>query len=428
MGPRHPRTSVLPDATGARPGPVCQAQAVSDVPVDPFAPEHRADPHPVYHRLRSESPVQFSAENDSFLCTRWEDCNAVLGDGTFSANPANARRDVPEDSTSLRDQLAETGDVNTLLFLDPPDHTRIRRVFHRLFTPRAVERLRTFAQAIVDERLDQLLGAGQFDVVHDFGFHLPVTIISELVGVPEADREMLGPWSADASRSLDGDLLIPEELQVCMVAFMQLLNYFNELIEERSAHRGDDLLSHLLDLRDEGAVLSDEELRANLILLFVAGHETTTNLIGNGMWALLHHRDQWDRLVADPGMAPSAVEEVLRFDGPVHLTGRIATVGTEVGGVAVEPGQSVITLLAAANRDPAVFPDPDRLDIGRADNHHLTFSRGAHYCLGASLARLEGQVAFEALARRAPDLEVVEAPHYREHFILRGLEALHVRS
>ena len=395
---------------------------------DPFAPEHRADPHPIYHRLRTESPVHFFEESDSFLCTRWEDCNAVLSDAGFSSNPAMARRDVPEDSTSLRDQLAATGDVNTLLFLDPPDHTRIRRIFHRLFTPRAVERLRRHAETIVDQRLDELLGAGPFDMVHDFGFHLPVTIISELVGVPEADREMLGPWSADASRSLDGDLLTTEELEVCMMAFMQLLNYFNGLIDERSTHRGDDLLSHLLTLRDEGAVLSDEELRANIILLFVAGHETTTNLIGNGAWALLNHRDQWDRLIADPDLAPSAVEEVLRYDGPVHLTGRIATVETEVGGVVVEPGQSVTTLLAAANRDPAVFPDPDRFDIGRPDNHHLTFSHGAHYCLGASLARLEGQVALEALARRAPDLRVVEPPQYREHFILRGLEALHVEA
>lgn len=400
---------------------------MNDLPDDPFAPEHRADPHPIYHRFRAEDPVRFSEDTDTFLCTRWEDCNAVLGDATFSANPANARRVVPEDSTSLRDQLADTGDVNTLLFLDPPDHTRIRRVFHRLFTPRAVERLRHHAESIVDQRLDQLLEAGTFDVVHDFGFHLPVTIISELVGVPEADREMLGPWSAEASRSLDGDLLTPEELDVCMMAFMQLLNYFNGLIEERSAHRGDDLLSHLLTLREEGAVLSDEELRANIILLFVAGHETTTNLIGNGVWALLEHRDQWDRLVADPGLAPSAVEEILRFDGPVHLTGRIATAESDVGGNRVEPGQSVITLLAAANRDPAAFPDPDRFDIGRTENHHLTFSHGAHYCLGASLARLEGQVALQALARRAPDLQVITEPHYREHFILRGLEELQVQ-
>jgi hypothetical protein len=400
---------------------------VSDAIDDPFAPEYRADPHPIYHRLRADTPVRFFEESDSFLCTRWVDCNTVLGDASFSSNPANARRVVPDDSTSLRDQLAATDDVSTLLFIDPPDHTRIRRVFHRLFTPRAVERLRHHAESIVDRRLDQLVEGGTFDVVHDFGFHLPVTIISELVGVPEADREMLGPWSAEASRSLDGDLLTPEELDVCMMAFMQLLNYFNGLIEERSAHRGDDLLSHLLTLREEGEVLSDEELRANIILLFVAGHETTTNLIGNGVWALLKHRDQWERLVADPGLAPSAVEEILRFDGPVHLTGRIAMADTDVGGVRVEPGQSVTTLLAAANRDPAVFPDPDRFDIGRTQNHHLTFSHGAHYCLGASLARLEGQVALEALVRRAPDVEVLAEPRYREHFILRGLEELQVQ-
>ncbi len=396
--------------------------------IDPFAPEYRADPHPVYHRLRAESPVRYNADGDNWLCTRWSDCYDILGNSTFSANPANARAPVAEDSTSLRDQLAQTGDVNTLLFLDPPDHTRIRRIFHRLFTPRAVERLRTSAESIVNGRLDELLGAGSFDVVHDLGFHLPVTIIGDLVGVPEADREMLGPWSADASRSLDGDLLTPEELDVCLVAFMQLLNYFNGLIEERTANRGDDLLSHLLNLRDEGAVLSDEELRANLILLFVAGHETTTNLIGNGVWALLDHRDQWQRLIDRPDLIGSAVEEILRFDGPVHLTGRIATEPTEVGGHLVEPGQSVVTLLAAANRDPERFDDPDRFDISREDNHHLTFSHGAHHCLGASLARLEGQVALSALAARAPDIQVEAEPHYREHFILRGLEELRVTA
>jgi cytochrome P450 len=226
---------------------------------------------------------------------------------------------------------------------------------------------------------------------------------------------------------LDGDL-DQDTIQRGLLAFMSLINYLNGIFEERRANPRDDLLSALLAAEEAGDKLSEEELRSTVSLLFVAGHETTTNLIGNGTVALLRQRHEWDRLVADPSLAPGAVEEVLRYDGPVHLTGRTATQPTQIGDVLVEPGQGVVTLLAAANRDPERFPDPDRLDITRPDNHHLTFSHGIHYCLGAALARLEGQEVFKALSQRFPTLDLAEEPVHREHFVLRGYQAVQVRA
>jgi cytochrome P450 len=211
-----------------------------------------------------------------------------------------------------------------------------------------------------------------------------------------------------------------------MLAMMQLLNYLNQLFDERRAHPGDDLISGLIAAEEQGDRLSEEELRSIVLLLFVAGHETTMNLIGNGTWALLGHPDQLGRLRDDPSLIGSCVEELLRFDGPVHLTGRVATCDLEVAGRTIPHGQAVVTLLAAANRDPAQYDEPDRLDIGRADNRHLTFSHGIHYCLGAALARAEGQVAIGSLVRRFPKIEATETPTYREHFVLRGLDSLQV--
>jgi cytochrome P450 len=272
--------------------------------------------------------------------------------------------------------------------------------------------------------LDQVDPTG-FDLIAGLGYPLPVTVICELLGIPAEDQHLFGPWSSDASRMLDADL-DPATTQRGLLAFMQLVNYLNAIFDERRAHPRDDLLSALLAAEEAGDKLSEEELRTTVVLLFVAGHETTTNLIGNGTVALLRQRDQWERLVADPSLAPGAVEEVLRFDGPVHVTARTATVDTRIGDVVVEPGQGLVTLLAAANRDPARFPDPDRLDITRSDSHHLTFSQGAHYCLGAALARLEGQEVFTALPQRFPDLELTEEPVHRDHFVLRGYQAVHV--
>src|SRR5690606_12082762 len=321
---------------------------------------------------------------------------------------------------------AGDGRVPSMLFMDPPDHTRLRKLVSKAFTPRTAERLRPHVAELVDGLLDQVDPAG-FDLIESLGYPLPVTVICELLGIPTQDQGMFGPWSSAVSRMLDADL-DEATIQAGVVAFVELMSYLDGILEERRANPRDDLLSGLIAAEEAGDRLTEEELRSTVLLLFVAGHETTTNLIGNGITALLRHRDQWERLVADPSLAPGAVEEVLRFDGPVHLTGRTATVECEVAGVTVTPGQGLLTLIAAANRDPARFPDPDRLDITRPNPHHLAFSHGIHYCLGAALARLEGQEAFKALATRFPHLELAEEPVHREHFVLRGYQAVHLRA
>lgn len=383
-------------------------------------PEEWADPHPHYHRMRTATPIMAVPEWDEFVFTRWEDCERILRDPTMSSDPSKRRLEVP---------FMDFGGMerpSSMLMMDPPDHTRLRKLVSKAFTPRTVEQLRPHVAELVTGMLDEVDPSG-FDLISGLGFPLPVTVICEMLGVPADDRHLFGPWSSDASRMLDGDL-DDATIQRGIMAFMHLVNYLNGIFDERRAAPRDDLLSALLAAEEEGDRLSEEELRSTVVLLFVAGHETTMNLIGNGTVAMLRQRDQWERLVDDPSLAAGAVEECLRFDGPVHLTGRTATVPSVVGGVEIEPGQGLVTLLAAANRDPARFPDPDRLDITRPDNQHLTFSHGIHYCLGAALARLEGQEVFKAMAQRFPTLELIEEPVHREHFVLRGYQAVQVAA
>jgi len=382
-------------------------------------PEQWPDPHPHYHRMREATPILSVPEWDEYVFTRFADCERILRDPTMSSDPANRRMELP---------ILEFGEgmdrPRSMLMMDAPDHTRLRKLVSKAFTPRTMERLRAHVAELTEGMLDDVDPAG-FDLISAVGFPLPVTVICELLGIPAEDRHLFGPWSSDASRMLDVDL-DDATIQRGVMAFMQLVNYLNGIFEERRAAPRDDLLSGLLAAEEEGDRLSEEELRSTVVLLFVAGHETTMNLIGNGTVALLRQRDQWERLVNDPALASGAVEEVLRFDGPVHLTARTATVPFQVGDVTVEPGQGLVTLLAAANRDPARFANPDRLDIARTDSHHLTFSQGAHYCLGAALARIEGQEVFKALVGRFPSLDLTTEPVHREHFVLRGYQAVHV--
>jgi len=393
-----------------------------------FTPEVRSNPHPVYHRLRAEAPIAHSAINDdSWVLTRYADCEAVLRDTRWSSNPKHrtAPPPGPGGTVDFRSATSETG-ANVLLFLDPPDHTRLRKLVNKAFTPRTVERLRPRIAEVVDGILDTAAERGELDIVADLGFMLPVTVICELMGVPVDDHHLFGPWSSDATRMLDG-VLDEDTAMKGINAFMQIIGYFNDLYEDRRRNPRDDLLTALVQAEEEGDRLTEEELRSMTVLIFIAGHETTMNLIGNGMKALLEQRDQFDRLRHDPGLAPTAIEELLRYDGPVHITGRIASEPLEIGGRQFAPGEQVALLLAAANRDPAQFPDPDRLDITRANGPHLTFSHGIHYCLGASLARLEGQIAIPSLVQRFPNMAVISDPvEYRDHFVLRGLRELRV--
>jgi cytochrome P450 len=390
-----------------------------------FSPDARRDPHPLYHRIRSEQPIAYNPEMDDWLLTRWADCEAVLRDPKWSSNPEH--RGDQRFNGPVTQEFADMN-VRTLLFLDPPDHTRLRRLVSKAFTPRRIEQLREHVREITETLLADVQPGEPFDAISTLAYPLPVIVICELMGVPVEDRHLFEGWSSDATRLLDGDI-DEETMQRGILAAMYFINYFNTLFEARRAEPRDDLVSGLLAVEDSGDVLSEEELRSIVLLLFLAGHETTMNLIGNGLFALMQHRDQWDRLVADRSLVPSAVEELLRYDGPVHVTGRIATEDLEIAGHQFRRGSQVTTLLAAANRDPARFAEPDALDVGRSDNQHLTFSHGIHYCLGAALARLEGQVVFDTLATHYPSLRLTvdaEEVEYREHFVLRGLKALPV--
>lgn len=409
------------DATGPGSHP-----AVAAAGLDPFDPAFKADPHPRYHQLREVAPVLRLPEANEAILTRYDDCLAVLRDPRFSSSPEHRIWPEGEHVPDFRVGMSDSG-ARVLLFLDPPDHTRLRKLVSKAFTPRTVEQLRPHIHELVDGILDEAAERGELDVVADLGYTVPVTVICELMGVPVEDRHLFGPWSSDASRLLDGFGISEEEVFAAVSGAMNVINYFNDLFEQRRKAPGDDLVSALLAVEEEGDRLTEDELRSMVVLLFIAGHETTMNLIGNGMYALLRHPDQLRRWRADPSLTPSAIEELLRYDGPVHVTGRIPTEDIEVNGESFRKGEQLVCLLAAANRDPARFEAPDALDIGRPDNLHLTFSQGIHYCLGAALARVEGQVALGSLVSRFDELELLTDPvAYRDHYVLRGLRELRV--
>jgi cytochrome P450 len=387
----------------------------------------RCDPYPRYAELR-ESDVLHRTPDGFWVLTRHADVLAAVRDHRLSSNPVHVTRPPGSAREAALPYLGDMG-IQLLLTADPPDHTRLRRLANKAFTPRAVERLRPRVVEIVDQLLDAATADGSgFDVMAEVAEPLPVIVICELLGVPVEDQAQFKPWSSTVSRIIDPDVT-PDMFTDAIPAIMGFVQYFSGLIEERRAEPRDDLLSSLIAAEAEGDSLEQKELMAMIILLFIAGHETTTNLIGNGTLALLRNPDQLEALRGDPGLAVSGTEELLRFDPAAQLTVRTATEDLELHGIPLAKGESVVCGLAAGNRDPRAFDDPDTVDLARADNHHLAFSGGMHYCLGAPLARLEGQVTFTALAERYPDLRLAtEDVTYRDHFILRGLTALPVRT
>jgi cytochrome P450 len=315
-----------------------------------------------------------------------------------------------------------------MLDRDPPDHTRLRGLVSKAFTPRVVEGLRPRIQEIVDGLLDHAEDRRGMDVIEEFAYPIPVNVICEMLGVPAADHERFKGWSLDLARSLDATLFgAPEVLRRGTEARQGLSDYFRGLIATRRASPRADLLSSLIAAEEAGDKLNETELLATCILLLVAGHETTVNLLGNGTLALLRHPDQLRLLREQPGLIVSAVEELLRYDGPVQRTARIPDVDVTIDGHTIAAGDMVMPFIGAADRDPAQFPDPDRLDLQRADNRHIAFGWGIHFCLGAPLARLEGQIAINTLVQRFPKLALAtDRPRYRQSLTLRGLEALPV--
>lgn len=394
---------------------------------NPLDPAFRLDPYPVYERLRSEDRFHQSMFGAHVL-THYDDVMAVLRHPAASSDQMKSTQYQQFVEAGLVEARFDDG-MRPFLFIDPPDHTRLRGLVQKAFTPKMVEALRPRVQAVVDGLLDQAAAAGSLEVVEGLAYPLPVVIICEMLGVPAADHEEFKGWSRELARSLDPDFGVDAAvLAARQAAADAFVDYFKALIATRREHPRDDLLSALIAAEEAGDRLNEEELLSTLILLLVAGHETTVNLIANGALNLLRHPDELARLRTDPdGLARSAVEEVLRFDPPVQMTIRVAADDIVLDGLTVKQGEQAVLLLAAANRDPEHFPDPNRFDAGRADNRHLAFSFGTHYCLGAPLARLEGQVALSSLARRFPHLAMVSPDvTYKENIVLRGLAELHV--
>jgi len=391
---------------------------------DPTDPAFRRDPYPRYAELLA-SPALQRADDGAWVFVRHADVQAALRDPRLSSHPRHATQGRRAERARTLPFLGD-GTVELMLTADPPDHTRLRRLASSAFTPRAVERLRPKVQHLVDDLLSKAADEGVADLMAVLAEPLPVMVICDLLGVPSGDWEQFKPWSTAIARMLDPDA-DEAQLQHAIPAVVGFVDYFRELIEKRRTRLRDDVLSALVAAESEGDRLSLPELFAMVILLFIAGHETTTNLIGNGTLALLRNPDQFAALCADPSLAAAATEELLRYDPPVQVTARTATADLEVNGIPLARGESVVLGLASANRDPRFVADPDQLRLARGAPTHLAFGHGMHHCLGAPLARMEGQIVFATLARRFPRMCLAtEDPPYREHFVLRGLASLPV--
>jgi hypothetical protein len=388
---------------------------------NPMDPDFIANPYPTYHRLRAEDPVHQSPLG-FWVLTRYEDVAAALRDPRFAKEAIAA-------FVAARFGFAAPGIGLSMLDRDPPDHTRLRSLVSKAFTPRVVETLRPHIQQIVDGLLDRVAGAASMDLIEDFAYPLPVIVICQMLGVPVEDRERFKQWGLDIARGLDAIMLPPDSEVTRRSAASRnaITDYFRELIAERRASPRADMLSALIAAEEAGDKLSEEELLATCILLLVAGHETTVNLIGNGTLALLRHPAELRRLREAPTLIASAVEELLRYDGPVQRTARIPSEDVTIGDRTIAKGELVMPFIGAADRDPAQFRDPDRLDITRGDNRHIAFGWGIHFCLGAPLARVEGQIAINTLVQRLPKLALAtDTPQFRQSLTLRGLSTLPV--
>lgn len=391
-----------------------------------FGPDMLADPYPIYQRLRSADPVHWYEPFSAWICTRYDDVFTGLHDPRLSAN-----RTIAMEASAGRADLRSFFSFlsKRMVFTDPPQHTRLRALVNQSFKPHLIEVLRPHIQGLVDRFLEGVQEQGRMDVIADLAFPLPATVIAEMLGVPPADRDRLKKWSDDFILILSADpsAIAPEVYERIAQAAQALTSYFRDIVTQRRAKPQHDLLTMLEQAEEQGHRLSEEELFATANILMVAGHETTTNLIGNGLLALLRHPDQLQKLRADPGLAAQAVDELLRYDSPVQFVYRLAREDMEIAGRQIRKGQLVHLVLGAANRDPAHFPDPDRLDISRPGHKHLAFGQGIHYCLGAPLARLEGEIALTTLLHRWPGLRLgSESLGYRSNFNMRGLKALPV--
>lgn len=395
---------------------------------DPFDPNFIMNPYPTFERLRQEVPIFWHESGQMWYAMNHEDVSALLRDRRLGRSILHvlSREEVglPEPNPAYA-PFYKLSD-NSMFDKEPPDHTRLRSLVHKVFTPRRVESLRGQIEKVTNELLDQVEGQGHLDLLEDYATPLPVTVIAEMLGIPEADRHLLRPWSQSIVAMYELDHT-PEQAERAIQAATDFSDYLRDLAAERRENPQDDLITALVQVEDGGDKLSVDELISTCVLLLNAGHEATVNVVGNGMLALLRHPEEKERLLQNPELFNSAIEEMMRYDSPLQLFRRWILEDVEYKGHQFKQGQEIALLFGAANRDPNRFENADQFDITRNPNPHITFGGGVHYCLGAPLARLELQVAIPTLLKRFPNLHILgDEPQFRNAFVIRGLEAFHV--
>jgi cytochrome P450 len=405
-----------------------ELQAAQELLVRLLDPESRADPYPTYRQILERGPMVMP-EGNLAVFSSFQDCSDVL------RHPAAASDRLK--STAAQRQIAEGGNPRPFgqpgfLFLDPPDHTRLRKLAQQAFAPKVVRGLEGHITALVDQLLDDVAAAGRFEVIADLAHPLPVAVICRMLGVPIEDEPEFADASALLAQGLDPFIAFTGEVSKSfaerLTAGKWLRGYLSALVEQRRTAPRDDLISALIAAEEEGDQLSTDEIVATCNLLLIAGHETTVNLIANAILAMLRHPRNWTALLGDSHRAPAIIEETLRYDPPVHLVGRVAADDMAIGDVVVPKGDTMMLMLAAAQRDPNVFDRPDAFDPEREGMRHLAFGHGVHFCLGAPLARLEARIALSAVTARFPDARLVDEPTYKPNVTLRGIAEMHVSA
>jgi unspecific monooxygenase len=394
---------------------------------DPWDPAFLADPYPAYAELRARGRVHYYEPTNQWLVPHHADVSALLRDRRLGRTYQHrfSHEEFGRTPPPPEQEPFHTLNDHGMLDLEPPDHTRIRRLVSKAFTPRTVERLKPYVETLAGELVDGLVRRGGGDLLAEVAEPLPVAVIAEMLGVPESDRAPLRPWSADICGMYE---LNPskETAAKAVRASVEFSDYLRELIAERRKEPGDDLISGLIAAHDEGDRLTEQEMISTCVLLLNAGHEATVNATVNGWWTLLRHPDQLAALRADHSLVPAAIEELMRYDTPLQLFERWVLDEIEIDGTVIPRGAELALLFGSANRDPAVFTEPDRLDLTRAENPHISFSAGIHYCIGAPLARIELAASMRALLERAPTLSLASEPKRKPNFVIRGLEGLEV--
>ncbi|MDX3246264.1 MULTISPECIES: cytochrome P450 [unclassified Streptomyces] len=400
---------------------------VDDLSFDPWDPAFVADPYPAYAELRGRGRVIYYEPTDQWLVSRHADVSALLRERRLGRTYQHrfTHEDFGRTAPPPEQEPFHTLNDHGMLDLEPPDHTRIRRLVSKAFTPRTVEQLKPYVRRLAGELVDRLVEAGGGDLLSEVAEPLPVAVIAEMLGIPESDRGPLRPWSADICGMYE---LHPSQETAARAvrASVEFSEYLRELIAARRKEPGDDLISGLIAAHDEGDRLTEQEMISTAVLLLNAGHEATVNATVNGWWALFRNPEQLAALRADHSLVPSAVEELMRYDTPLQLFERWVLDDIEIDGTVVPRGAEIAMLFGSANHDPAVFADPERLDLTRADNPHISFSAGIHYCIGAPLARIELAASMTALLERAPTLSLAAEPRRKPNFVIRGLEGLSV--